>query len=423
MTPAHPSHILIVGAGAAGLLAARTLADAGRQVTLLEARERLGGRIYALPVADFGYAAEGGPEFVHGSAKLTRTLVEEAGLDLAPTGGRRLELKDGRLTTREAALAGEERLAAALAGLKADLPIAAFLERHFAGETFAPLRRNITRMVEGYDAADPARASTFALRDEWLGEGLEGHGRVAQGYGALIDFLARACRARGVSLHLGAEVVALEAAGNVTRARLRDGALIEADAAVLTPPLPVLEQIALPPDLAEAVHIGVRDIGHGNVVKLLLRFRLPWWAERHADLGFLRSGARVPTWWTQYPARHAVLTGWFAGPKADTVAALSEDALIAMGLASLAQIFARPVADLRRELVAARAIDWGRDPFARGAYSYATPETPAARARLSEAFGAILLAGEALYPGPDMGTVEAALASGKSAAARLLQSS
>ena len=123
------------------------------------------------------------------------------------------------------------------------------------------------------------------------------------------------------------------------------------------------------------------DIGFGNVVKILLRFQTKWWADHGgrdlADLSFLFSNATVPTWWTQHPADYPVLTGWFAGPKADTVARLTATELVEMGLASLAEIFDLPADRMTRDLVAARAINWGNDPFARGAYSYATPETRA----------------------------------------------
>ena len=101
------------------------------------------------------------------------------------------------------------------------------------------LRRAITRTVAGYDAADPARASTFALRDEWMGDGQERHqqGRVAGGYGALIEFLAAECRRRGAAIHLGAAVAAIDDTNGVIRARCRRGALYDADAAILTVPL------------------------------------------------------------------------------------------------------------------------------------------------------------------------------------------
>src|SRR5260370_25152067 len=95
-----------------------------------------------------------------------------------------------------------------------------------------------------------------------------------------------------------------------------------------------------------------------------------------------------------------------------------------MGLASLGEIFDLPPGRIRRDLVAARAINWGNDPFARGAYSYATPSTREAQSVLRKPNGdAIFFSGEALYAGPDMGTVEAALASGQETAQTVLMGS
>jgi monoamine oxidase len=140
-----------------------------------------------------------------------------------------------------------------------------------------------------------------------------------------------------------------------------------------------------------------------------------------AGLSFLISDAAVPTWWTQHPRGHPVLTGWLAGPRADRVSSLSAADLIEMGLASLAEIFDLPPDRIGRDLVASRAIDWGNDPFARGAYSYATPQTRAAQSALREPDrGSIFFAGEAFYAGAEMGTVEAALASGLDTARTML---
>jgi len=140
-----------------------------------------------------------------------------------------------------------------------------------------------------------------------------------------------------------------------------------------------------------------------------------------ADLSFLLSDATVPTWWTQHPAAYPVLTGWFAGPKADGASSLTEAALIDVGLASLAEIFDLPVDRIRGNLKASQAINWGNDPFARGAYSYATPKTREAQSVLKKLDGGIVFfSGEALYAGPDMGTVEAALAGGLETAQTIL---
>jgi monoamine oxidase len=103
------------------------------------------------------------------------------------------------------------------------------------------------------------------------------------------------------------------------------------------------------------------------------------------------------------------------------VSSLSETELVDMGLASLAEIFDLPVDRISGDLVASRAINWGNDPFARGAYSYATPKTREAQSLLKRLDGdAVFFSGEALYAGPDMGTVEAALASGRETAQTIL---
>ena len=423
--PLPPTDFLVVGAGAAGLMAARELSRAGKRVTVVEARDRCGGRIDPLPPEEFGYPAEGGAEFVHGAAPVTRALMRDAGLSLSPHQGTRWSTRTGALLPEQSSsIAHAGQFYQALSTVKADLPIAEFLEEHFAGRQYGELRRAITRMVEGYDAADPRRASTFAIRDEWMARDEGEQGRIAQGYGALVAYLEAECRGHGATIHLGRAVTAIDEHRRRVAARCRDGAVFEADAAILTVPLPLLREIALPPAAHEQATTAALDIGFGNVVKILLRFTTKWWADLGrrdlADLSFLISDATVPTWWTQHPAAHPVLTGWFAGPKADRVSSLTAE-LVEMGLASLAEIFERAPDSISKHLLASRAINWGNDPFARGAYSYATPQTRAAQLALKQPdLGAIFFAGEALYAGPDMGTVEAALASGRETARMIL---
>lgn len=408
--------IIVIGAGAAGLMAARELARAGRRVTILEARDRCGGRINPLAAASFGYRADGGAEFVHGEAPVTRALLREAGLSLAPVQGRRWTAQAGQLHPESFDDTDDAALQQALRDVTDDMPIAEFLRRYFAGAQHEQLRHAVRRMVEGYDAADPERASTLALRDEWMGgEQSRQARRIGGGYGALIDFLAAECRKHQVALHLGAAAVAIEAGDGGVSVRCANGDARQADAVVLTVPPPLLNRIALPLPEREKV-LAAADIGFGNVIKLLLRFERRWWRDQHeelADLTFLISEAEIPVWWTQHPADAPVLTGWLAGPKTAAMAHLDEGGLIDAGLASLAAIFGRDPKPLKQILVAARAIDWGRDPHAGGAYSYATPATRAAQARLSHLDGRpVFFSGEALYQGRDMGTVEAALASG-----------
>jgi monoamine oxidase len=423
MPPLSLTHFVIVGAGASGLMIARELARTGKKVTILEARDRCGGRIYPLPAQEFGYPAEGGAEFVHGAAPVTRALMREAGLSLLPIEGTRWAVRNGTFLPNESRLAHEALLRRALRELKTDLPVAEFLKTHFNGRKYVELRNAVKRMVEGYDAADPDRASTFALRDEWIGHGRQ-QGRIAGGYGALIKFLASECRGQGANIRLLSVVTAIEESRGRIVVYCEDGTIYEADAVILTVPLPILRDISLPHGLHEKV-IASADIGFGNVVKILLRFATKWWTNCGgrdlSDLSFMFSSATVPVWWTQNPAEYPLLTGWFAGPKADTVSRLSVSELVNMGLDSLTEIFNLPLHRITRDLITSQAINWGLDAFARGGYSYATPKTPQAQITLQKLdAGAVFFSGEALYAGPDMGTVEAALANGTQTARAIL---
>jgi hypothetical protein len=224
---------------------------------------------------------------------------------------------------------------------------------------------------------------------------------VAGGYGALVDFLASECRNHGVAIHLASAVSAIEASNAKGLVRCASGDVHECDAVVLTVPLPLLKEIVLPPAERDKAAAAAR-IGFGNVIKILLRFETRWWIDKRtdlADLTFMLSDARIPVWWTQHPAEHPVLTGWFGGPKTEGMPRLNEQELIEAGLGSLADIFDLDPKRLMRSLVAVRAINWAHDPLAGGAYSYATLETRAAQAVLSRIDGgAVFFSGEALLP-------------------------
>ena len=117
--------IIVIGAGAAGLMAARELGRAGKKVTILEARDRCGGRIHPLPAREFGYPADGGAEFIHGEAPVTRASLREAGLSLIPVRGTRWNVEQGAFSRRNQVPDFQlDRLHKALTELKHDPTLA-----------------------------------------------------------------------------------------------------------------------------------------------------------------------------------------------------------------------------------------------------------------------------------------------------------
>jgi phytoene dehydrogenase-like protein len=182
----YQAQVIIIGAGAAGLLAARELALAGRRVLVVEARTHVGGRVHTLLPPGFGRAIEAGAEFLHGEVPLTRALLAEAGLAWQAASGQTYMIQDGRLQADEAFFAQLPLLLKKLDTLAQDMPLADFLTQEFAGSEHASLRAMATQFAEGYDAADAQRVSAWALREEWAQDGADDSLRPVGGYGPLL---------------------------------------------------------------------------------------------------------------------------------------------------------------------------------------------------------------------------------------------
>jgi monoamine oxidase len=435
--PPTKADVLIVGAGAAGLLAGRELVRAGKTVLILEAKDRTGGRIHTLRDARFSTPVEAGAEFVHGNLPLTLELLREAGMAYEEMEGRTWQVQNGQVKQDENFIQGWSALIAKLKELEHDLSIAAFLEQYFGAEEHRALRESVRKYVEGYDAADTQRASTFALREEWMGEEEAPQYRIPGGYTQLTDALRREIEEKGGRILLSTvvkeihwrqhEVELISSGGHSFRGRQ---ALITVPLGVWQSPVASPAHLHFSPPLPEKT-IAVRELGFGPVIKVLLEFREAFWeatnptvpeARVMPELGFLFSDASIPTWWSQLPQKTPLLTGWLGGPQAAQLQLGGDEEVLRSALHSLTALFNVPLPFLENQLKASQVINWLNDPFSGGAYTYATVQTPEARKVLGESVeNTLFFAGEALYEGIELGTVEAALVSGRDTAQKMLK--
>ena len=412
------STILIIGAGAAGLMAARQLAASGFPVTLLEASTVPGGRIHSFSIPGFAGFVEAGAEFVHGDLPVTLQLAHESGVRLIPTHYSQLT------TDREA---GDlpfhwDDLLEEMAKLNEDMPVTQFLDTFFPGEENARLRRSVQGFAEGYDLADLATASTRALYSEWSSEEDSSSYRVEGGYIRLVDYLVRECEGLGVRLHFGSPVrevcwqegrVALHTTGDQ---------IFTAERLIVTASLGALPGIVFEPSLPEIMHAAA-GIGYGSVVKILLEFRTAFWLDGRppATTLFILSRQPVPTWWTQGDERSTLLTGWLTGENMRRFRVLEPQGRLECCISSLASIFSRDQALIRDELKAFRIFDWQDEPYVHGGYSFDMVRTPECRRLLQTPVAETLyFAGEAIYSGNAPGTVEAAFQSGLEVAEKII---
>ena len=447
--------VIIVGAGAAGLAAGARLAQSGKRVALLEARDRVGGRIFTrhLPAAE-GHgpmSVELGAEFIHGLPPATWSLIGEAKLSAYELEGAEISFIDGHW-----AIPVNQPAMQVIAGMMKWLEARpgcdmSFAEYQAAAPADPAADAAAANYVEGFNAADRRRIGIAALAFQQRAEDTIDTDRLfhlADGYDAVMKFLAAQFRAAGGELALGAAVrriewrrggVRIEAAG--TGAAGTNGLDLQARQALITVPLGVLQadSIAFSPPPAEIL-AQARRLAMGEVVRVSLVFRERFWRDRRApsipadvrrklaDLGFLFTPAEVPpTWWTPNPNSSPMLTAWIGGPRATelrrSIAAGGDPlALPHRCLATLARVFEMSFAELQNQLVSWHEHDWSADPYSRGAYSYVPAGALDAPARLAAPVEETLyFAGEHTDITGHWGTVHAALGTGVRAAEQMLR--
>jgi len=430
--------VIILGAGMAGLVAARALAERGLRVCILEARQRVGGRVVSQKV-EGGGTVELGAEFVHGRAPELWALIDEVG---------------ARTVERDGSMLREQRGGGLLENYPQDASMFEPLEQleEFSGEdrTFADwlatsdvdenLRPALISYVEGFNAADARRISVQSLGAQQKAEDETEGGRswhVLGGYAQLSDYLAVRVKELRGEVRLDCEVLGIRWNAGKVFVDTTQGEF-SAPQCVVTFPLRVLQKvnrqdgIRMDPEPRAIAHARRMEMGHASRFTMVFRDR--WWEtsamldpETLRAMSFLFISSRLPpVWWTSHPEAEALpaLTGWVGGPRSSAFEGKSAEQLGDEACATLAKIFAVQEKIVRSALVATYTHDWATDPFSLGAYSYVPVGAMDASAAMAQPEAeTIFFAGEHTDVTGNWGTVHAAIRSGLRAAAQILKES
>jgi monoamine oxidase len=193
--------VIVVGAGAAGISAARTLSKQGYAVVILKARDRIGGRIHTLTDEGFSIPVEGGAEFIHGELPHTMSILKETNLSFFEGKGRTWTVENNKREEGDLFHDDWDLLLEKLDAQEQDITIGDFLDLYFSHPKYQSLVGATKRFVQGYDAADIYKVSAKALYEEWREEDIKGY-RPNDGYGQLVNFLWKQSQNRGAILKL-----------------------------------------------------------------------------------------------------------------------------------------------------------------------------------------------------------------------------
>lgn len=438
--------VLIIGAGVAGLAAAREVSASGLRVIVLEARDRAGGRIHTIRDPDAGVPIELGAEFVHGRPPETFAIVESAKLMLADIPERHWQHRDGLLIKSGEFWAELEELMEGMKHVKErDLSFAQYLELYCQNAS-SDVRAIAAMFIEGFHAARTDKISIRSLiQGNDAADQIDGDKqfRILNGYDRVVDYLQRESTSKGATVLLqtvvqkvrwrehDVEVSALSKQGpRVFKART---VIVTLPLGVLKAPLSDSGAVRFTPPL-ESRETAARNLEMGNVIKIALRFREPFWERLEVasptgqsslrELGFLHAtNESIPTWWTQSPVRTPILVGWSGGPEADELCKHEESYIRDRALDALEHLFKLSKRSVAELLESSYMFDWSRDPFARGAYSYAAVGGLDAQEELARPVGdTLFFAGEATNTSGHSGTVHGAIATGVRAGREVIDS-
>ena len=442
MASSFDPDVLIIGAGVAGLAAAGMLSRAGVRVLVLEARDRIGGRIASIHPAGLNVAVELGAEFVHGRPPEIFELINDSDLEVSQIQGQPFCSSD----TGFGPCDFWSRIEKVLEKMKSEgspqQSFDSFVRSLHDPEITEEDKRAACNYVRGFHAAHPEQISVQSLIEGIEAEEkIDGDSqfRLAQGYDRLVTALQNKLDDRHSRIELNSSVQHLvwQQDSVSVEATSSTGMLhkLAARKLLLTVPLGVLKPeagrsaIEFDPPLT-AKHAALSRLRVGHILRVVLIFPSRFWTGLHADrqklekMTFLFSSDEdFPTWWTLYPIEKPVLTAWSPADAAERLSKLSNHEICERAVQSLARVLHISLDRCRAELVAAYTHNWQTDPYSHGAYSYvAFGGSDVQRELAAPLNGTLFFAGEATNFEGHHGTVHGAIASGYRAAKEILES-
>ncbi len=430
--------VIVLGAGVAGLTAARLLGEAGLRVLLLEARNRIGGRVWTIHSSE-GVPVELGAEFIHGRPRNIFEAARAAHLELREFTGPQWVQVDGKLQPSDNFFARVQSVMARMDSRPPDHSFAKFLD-DYEGEEEAKLWG--LEYVEGFHGAIAERISVHSLvlsrKAEQAVEGDRSF-RLSGGYAELLGAMQAALPAALVQLRLNTTVQAVDWGRHQVRIHaLSNGEPVEftAPRAIVTLPLGVLQAphgalgaVSFEPALEEK-QSALLLLCMGQAIRVSLIFRDRWWERIEVggygpgalrDMSFVFSHQEwFPTWWTRSTSA-PIFTGWAASRRGERLSGRPDGFIRDKALESLSAIFAVPRPTLEASLQGCYVHDWQSDPYARGSYSYVAVDGENAQSELAASMDdTLFFAGEATNTEGHHGEVHGAIATGERAARQIL---